>query len=85
MRPFALRCSGPAAAGPGMPTWRSVAEVQRIHGHQRVGTGFDAADRAEFWEQDMRGKIVKYKSFSIGVKDKPRFPSFLGLRSEIDL
>ena len=51
----------------------------------QIGTGFDAADRAEFWEQDMRGKIVKYKSFSIGVKDKPRFPSFLGLRSEIDL
>lgn len=51
----------------------------------QIGTGFSAADRAEFWEQDMRGKIVKYKSFSIGVKDKPRFPSFLGLRSEIDL
>lgn len=51
----------------------------------QIGTGFSAADRAEFWELDMRGKIVKYKSFSIGVKDKPRFPSFLGLRSEIDL
>ena len=51
----------------------------------QIGTGFDDRDRAEFWEKNFRGKIIKYKHFPIGVKDKPRFPVFTGMRSEIDL
>ena len=47
-----------------------------------IGTGFTAADRAGTWKP---GEIVKYKSFPVGVKDKPRHPVFLGLRSKIDL
>jgi DNA ligase-1 len=31
------------------------------------------------------GKIIKYKYFAIGVKDKPRFPTFQCFRSPIDL
>jgi DNA ligase-1 len=53
----------------------------------RVGTGFDAAQRAEFWENqaDLIGCTLKYKSFSVGVKEKPRHPVFLGFRDmEID-
>lgn len=29
--------------------------------------------------------IVKYKYFAVGVKDKPRFPTYLGIRSTDDL
>jgi DNA ligase-1 len=47
-----------------------------------IGTGFTAADRAGTWKP---GEIVKYKSFPVGVKDKPRHPVFLGRRSKIDL
>ncbi len=48
----------------------------------KIGTGFDAADRAKEWPN---GMIVKYKSFSIGVKEKPRHPVFLGIRDKVDL
>lgn len=49
-----------------------------------IGTGFTAEDRQSFW--DMREThvkfktVVKFKSFPIGVKDKPRHPVFLGIR-----
>lgn len=46
-----------------------------------IGTGFDAGDREEEWKL---GDIVKYKSFLVGVKDKPRFPVFLGRRAKFD-
>lgn len=49
-----------------------------------IGTGFTAADRIAFWQaRDLHIKartVVKYKSFPIGVKDKPRHPVYLGLR-----
>lgn len=52
-----------------------------------IGTGFTAAQRSEFWglQNQLIGKMVKYKSQPIGVKDKPRFPVFLGFRDVIDL
>jgi DNA ligase-1 len=46
-----------------------------------VGTGFTAADRSAAWSA---GQIIKYKFFPVGVKDKPRHPVYLGMRSEID-
>lgn len=53
-----------------------------------IGTGFTAEDRKHFWNlrgvvaEAKRGTlpVIKYKSFPIGVKDKPRHPVFLGLR-----
>lgn len=53
----------------------------------RIGTGFDAATRKDLWEKrgTLLGWMAKYKSFLIGVKEAPRFPVFLGLRSELDL
>lgn len=53
----------------------------------RIGTGFDAATRQRLWNSrfDLYGHLVKYKSFDIGVKNAPRFPVFLGLRSPIDI
>lgn len=55
----------------------------------RCGTGFDAAMRADLWiewhKQPFTGRIVKVKSFPIGVKDKPRHPVYVGMRSSIDM
>ena len=52
-----------------------------------VGSGFDDATRADFWKHrtKMAGKIIKYKYFPVGVKDKPRFPIFLGMRDKRDM
>jgi len=53
----------------------------------RVGSGFTASQRDDFWQSRdvLMGKVVVYKSFSIGVKEKPRHPVFLGFRHENDL
>tara|TARA_R110000772_G_scaffold30806_3_gene76474 strand:+ start:4686 stop:5579 length:894 start_codon:yes stop_codon:yes gene_type:complete len=53
----------------------------------RVGTGLSHIQRAAFWDirELMIGRIVKFKYFPLGVKDKPRFPVFLGFRDEDDL
>jgi DNA ligase-1 len=50
-------------------------------------SGFDHKTRKEIWtNKDLYiNKILKYKHFSIGVKEKPRFPEFLGWRHEDDL
>lgn len=53
-----------------------------------VGSGFDAAERENFWgrQNELLGKIIKYQHFAVtGVKDKPRFPTFLGFRDKIDM
>jgi DNA ligase-1 len=57
-----------------------------------VGSGFDGADdpngeRGKLWavRDSLVGKIVKFKFFPSGSKDKPRFPTFLGWRDPIDL
>lgn len=53
----------------------------------QVGTGFNDADRAKWWEcrDDKYFPIIKYKFFPVGVKDKPRHPVFLGLRPKEDM
>jgi DNA ligase-1 len=46
-----------------------------------IGTGFTMADRVYWWNERFGdSKTVKYKSFPVGVKDKPRHPVYLGLR-----
>lgn len=52
-----------------------------------VGTGFTDEQRVNLWEgrKYLTGKIIKYKHFTIGVKDKPRFPTFLGFRDRRDM
>ena len=49
-----------------------------------IGTGFDDRLRAEIWQgrENWMGSIVKVKYFPTGSKEKPRFPTFLGLRPE---
>lgn len=51
------------------------------------GTGFTDADRAEIWANrgSYIGKLAKVKHFEVGAKTLPRFPVFLGWRSEEDL
>lgn len=45
------------------------------------------AERVAIWEgkETFQGKLITYRSFSVGVKDKPRHPRFLKWRSELDL
>lgn len=53
-----------------------------------VGAGdMDHGERKFFFENpsNIVGKIIKYKSFKHGVKDKPRFPTFLSIRAESDI
>lgn len=53
----------------------------------RIGTGLDDADKVYYWRERHRviGKLVKYKYFPVGVKDKPRHPVYLGGREKWDL
>lgn len=53
----------------------------------QCGTGFDNAIRKEIWDnrKDYLGKLVKIKSFLVGVKDAPRFPVFEGFRHQEDM
>lgn len=52
-----------------------------------VGTGFTLYEREFLWKQreSLLGKIVTYKFFPVGGKDKPRHPVFVSFRSEDDL
>lgn len=52
-----------------------------------IGTGFTADQRQVLWaaRANLVGKLVKYKSQPTGVKEKPRFPVFLGFRDPRDL
>lgn len=53
----------------------------------KIGTGFTEAQRADIWDRrgQLLGKLVKYRFQPTGVKDAPRFPSFLGFRDAADL
>lgn len=53
-----------------------------------IGTGFNDNLRQEIWDNQNTwlSKIVKYKHFAAsGVKEKPRFPVFLGVRDKADM
>lgn len=52
-----------------------------------IGSGFDDELKREIWlhKRKYKNKIVKYKYQSVGVKNAPRFPVFLGFRSKLDL
>ena len=52
-----------------------------------IGTGFTAEQRKNLWEGQryLKGKIVKYKHFPIGVVELPRHPIYLGFRDRRDI
>ena len=53
----------------------------------RIGSGFTAAEREALWQQrdNLIGRIVSYKHFPSGSKDRPRHPIFKGFRDPDDL
>jgi DNA ligase-1 len=52
-----------------------------------IGSGFDDATRNQLWKykDGLIGQAIKYKYFSIGVKDAPRHPVYLGMRDDSDM
>lgn len=59
-----------------------------IHGWEfSVGSGFNLAEREILWKarSSLIGRVVKYKFFKIGMKDRPRHPTFLGFRDPGDM
>lgn len=53
----------------------------------KIGAGFTAEQRKQFWaDRDrLKGKLVKFKYLSHGSVDRPRHPIFLGFRHPEDL
>ena len=53
----------------------------------KLGTGFNAAQRKDYWHRrgDLLGSLAKFKYQGVGPNGKPRFPVFLGFRSKDDL
>ena len=49
-----------------------------------IGTGFTEADRKKLWTDDVIGRLVTYRYIPIGMKDRPRHPSFKGFRDARD-
>ena len=49
-----------------------------------IGTGFTADERFTLWSirDTLKGQSVKFKHQPAGAKDRPRFPSYLGLRKD---
>lgn len=64
-------------------------QVRDIHSGVEfsIGTGFNDQQRQDIWDnrETWLGKLVKYKFFPVGIKDSPRFPVYLGPRSELDI
>lgn len=50
-----------------------------------IGTGMDDALRLQLWRNPPLGRIVRYRYFPTGSKDRPRFPVFAGFREPDDL
>lgn len=56
-------------------------------GEFRIGTGFNDEQRKEIWDNKNKyiGALVSFDHFTVGAMDKPRFPSFKGMRWEGDV
>lgn len=52
-----------------------------------IGSGLDDAQRKELWvkRDTLPGQLLKYKFQPTGVKEAPRFPIVLGIRSAADM
>jgi len=52
-----------------------------------TGQGLTLELRQEIWNNQSKyvGKLIKYRYQDVGVKEKPRCPSFLGFRSKDDM
>lgn len=47
-----------------------------------IGSGFTQTERESLWarREQLVGRMITYRHFPVGVKDKPRFPTFVGFR-----
>ena len=62
--------------------------VRRADGVEfKIGSGFTESQRCALWQNqdEIIGKMVTYRHFEVGAKDKPRFPIFKGFRDEKDI
>lgn len=50
-----------------------------------VGTGLTENQRLEYYNDNLKGSIIKIKYFDVGIKDNLRFPVFLGFRDSNDM
>lgn len=52
-----------------------------------VGTGFTAAQRAELWKDRKKliGQFITCRYFPMGSDEKPRFPTWVGMRHKDDI
>lgn len=52
-----------------------------------IGTGYNAQQRKTLWEEHLEGKlkgrIITYRYFDIGIKRAPRFPVFISFREDL--
>ena len=53
----------------------------------KIGTGFNASQRAKLWSMrdELKGQLVKYKFQELSKYGVPRFPVFIELRDRRDL
>lgn len=58
----------------------------KTFGEFKIGSGFTEDARIKLWHErdELKGRLAKFKYQPSGVKDKPRFPVFLGFRNKID-
>lgn len=58
----------------------------KTFGEFKIGSGFTEDARIKLWSErdELKGRLAKFKYQPSGVKDKPRFPVFLGFRNKID-
>jgi len=61
----------------------------KTFGEFKIGSGFTEDARVKLWRErderdELKGRLAKFKYQPSGVKDKPRFPVFLGFRNKID-
>lgn len=51
----------------------------------KIGSGYTAAQREELLATPPIGKLIKFRFQPSGAREAPRFPTFLGIRDEVDL
>lgn len=69
-------------------TGKAMVGAIELDGGIMVGPGvMTHEDRVTYWanQHAIVGKLVKYKHFAHGEKDKPRMPTFLSIRDEVDV
>ncbi len=74
----------------GMVPFGQVGNFVILYGGEEILVApgsFNHDERKEIWnnKEKYKGSVLKFRYFSHGIKDKPRFPRALGLRSEMDL